>query len=80
MKSKVPLKTYQQRRKARATTSARIESMEQTIRDLSLMQERRRAYDFAAIRAAIKAVDEVSICFVHRRQKLSLSFTSAVRR
>ena len=80
MKSKSPLKTYQQRRKARILTSARIESMEQTISSMSLGQGHRHTHDFATVRAAVKAVEEVSVGFVHHGRKLSSSFTSVAQR
>ena len=80
MKSKAPLKTYKQRRKAHATISARIESMEHMIREITLKQDYRHAHDLAAVRSAIEAVEEVSIGFVCYRQKSSSSFTSVARR
>lgn len=66
MKSPPPLKTYARRRKARAaSTSARLEEMEQMIHKMASRQAPQYARSFSSIRAAIGAVEEVSIGFTH---------------
>lgn len=72
MKSETPLKAYERRRKACAfPMPTRFERMERVVREMAVKQDHRRTYSFTSVRAAIKAVEEVSIGSIHHNRRLS---------